>query len=217
MSIKLLIADDHELVRQGLRSVLSQFSEIEIVAEAFDGVAAVSKSVQCGPDVVLMDIRMPKMDGIAATKEIKEKLPKTRVLIFTSNDNQEDMFAALAAGADGYCLKDTQSKELLLAIQTVNTGATWLDAQIAQYVLRAVTTQASAKSPTTNRLATFDLSQREVDILRLLVEGLSNAEMAERLIISTETVKTHMKRIMEKLQVHDRTRAALKALREGLV
>lgn len=132
MAIKLLIADDHELVRQGLRSVLSQFSDIEIVAEAFDGVNAASKSVECVPDVVLMDIRMPRMDGIAATKEIKHKLPNTRVLILTSNDSEEDMLAALAAGADGYGLKDIQVQELLLAIQTVNTGATWLDPQIAR-------------------------------------------------------------------------------------
>ncbi len=132
MVIKLMIADDHALVRLGLRSVLSQFGDIEIVAEAFDGVSAIAKSVEFVPDVIIMDIRMPRMDGIAATKEIKDKLPNTRVLILTSNDNREDMLAALAAGADGYGLKDTQTKELLLAIRTVNSGAPWLDPQIAR-------------------------------------------------------------------------------------
>jgi DNA-binding NarL/FixJ family response regulator len=132
MAIRLLIADDHELVRHGLRSVLSQFDDIEIVAEAFDGVNAISKSVEFVPDVVLMDIRMPRMDGIAATKEIKDRLPNTRVLILTSIDNQKDMFAALAAGADGFGLKDILTTELLLAIETVNTGAIWLDPQIAR-------------------------------------------------------------------------------------
>ncbi len=125
--------------------------------------------------------------------------------------------SCIAAGADGYCLKDTQAKELLLAIHTVSTGATWLDPPIAQYVRRAVTTQASAPSSTTNRPSPFALSHREADILLLLVEGLSNGEMAERLIVSTETVKTHMRHIMEKLQVNDRTQADRKAMQDGSV
>jgi DNA-binding NarL/FixJ family response regulator len=218
MSTKILIVDDHEIVRHGLRSVLRGSSEIEIVGEAIDGMAGIAMAAEFLPDVVLMDIRMPRMDGIAATKEIKEKLQNTRVLILTSNDNQEDMFAALAAGADGYCLKDAENKELLLAIQTVHTGATWLDPEIAQFVLKAVTSNpVSSGSPTSGKSSPFALSARELEVVQLLVEGLNNAEMAERLIISTETVKTHMRHIMEKLQVNDRTQAAVKAMRGGLV
>jgi DNA-binding NarL/FixJ family response regulator len=218
MGIRLIIVDDHELVRHGLRAAIGRSNEIEIVAEAFDGIASIAKSLEFKPDVVLMDIRMPKKDGIESTKEIKDKLPNTRVLMFTSNDSKEDIFAALAAGADGYCLKDTNAKELILAIQTVHAGATWLDPQIAQLVLRAVSSPAtSSPSFTILETQTFDLSPREIEILRLLVEGLSNSEMAERLVISPQTVKTHMKHVMEKLQVSDRTKAAVKAMREGLV
>jgi DNA-binding NarL/FixJ family response regulator len=168
-----------------------------------------------------MDIRMPRTDGIEATKQIKSDLhlKDTRVLIFTSNDNQNDLFAALGAGADGYCVKDTPAEQLILAIQTVHSGATWLDPQIARLVLSTATaSQAKERSSVSARPAPpFALSAREMDVLRLLVEGLSNSEMADRLIISIETVKTHMRRIMEKLQVSDRTQAAVKAMRAGLV
>ncbi len=216
MSIKLIIADDHEIVRLGLRAALKESIDIEIVSEADNGVTAVAKSIDTTPDVVLMDIRMPQMDGIEATKQIKDniQLQNTRVLILTSNDNQEDLFAALAAGADGYCLKDTPVKELILAIQAVHSGATWLDPLIARLVLRSATSSSLSPSAKTSP---FGLSPREVEILRLLVDGLRNNEMAAQLMISLDTVKTHMRHIMEKLQVSDRTQAAVKAMREGLI
>jgi two-component system, NarL family, response regulator LiaR len=216
MSIRALIVDDHEIVRCGLRAALKSCSEIEVVGEAVDGVTAISKSAECLPDVVLMDIRMPLMDGIAATREIKINYPNTRVLILTSNDNQQDVFAALAAGADGYCLKNTQSRELAMAIQAVHSGAGWLDAQIAQLVLRSITAPSSNGSSPPSKQPSL-LSSREIEVLRLLVEGLSNSDIALRLVVSPETVKTHMKHIMEKLQVSDRTQAAVKAMRDQLV
>jgi two-component system NarL family response regulator len=218
MAIKLLLADDHEIVRFGLRTVLDQSQEIEIIGEAGDGVAAVSQSIESVPDVVLMDIRMPKMDGIAATKEIKSKLQNTRVLMFTSNDNQEDMFAALAAGADGYCLKDTPGTQVMAAIQAVHSGATYLDSKIAGLVLRAAMAPGNADtSSTLKKMPAFGLTEREIEVVQALVDGLCNGDIAKRLTICPETVKTHMRHIMEKLQVSDRTQAAVKAMREGLV
>ncbi len=218
MRIKVLIADDHELVRIGLQSILEESSGIEVVGEAIDGATAVAAAIECTPDVILMDLRMPRMDGIAATAEIKSIRPETRVLIITSNDNQEDMFAALSAGADGYCSKDIQRQQLILAIQTVHSGATWLDPQIARLVLKTATQPVHAgKSSTSTKGAASTLSSRELEVVQLLVEGLSNNEMAGRLFISNETVKTHMRHIMEKLAVSDRTQAAVKVLRDGLV
>lgn len=218
MPIKLLIADDHAIVRLGLRAALDTSADVEVVAEASDGAIAVSKAIECAPDVVLMDIIMPNMDGIEATKKIKERLKDTRVLILTSDDNHKDLFASLAAGADGYCLKDTSTEELIRAIQTVHSGAAWLDPQIARLVLS--TAAASLTHSTASESAnasSFGLSPREIDILRLVVKGLSNREIADRLLIGAETVKSHMKHIMRKFQVTDRTLAAVKAMREGLV
>jgi DNA-binding NarL/FixJ family response regulator len=220
MPIKVLIVDDHEIVRSGLRSVLGLCSEVEVVGEAFDGIDAISKAIEYVPDLILMDIRMPRMNGIVATRQIKDnlQLQNTRVLMFTSNESEADLFASLAAGANGYCLKDTAAKELVLAIQTVHSGAAWLDPQIARLVLRTVTPALTeAASPKPAESPSFGLSRREIEILRLLVDGLSNVEMADKLTISPETIKTHMKRIMEKLQVDGRTQAAVKAMREGLI
>jgi DNA-binding NarL/FixJ family response regulator len=218
MPIRILIADDHDIVRLGLRVALREFADLEVVADAPDGEVAISRAIECAPDVVLMDIRMPKMDGIEATMKIKERLKGIRVLILTSNEKQIDLFASLAAGADGYCLKDTPIDELVRAIQTVHSGAAWLDPQIARLVLRSATaalTQSTA--PGSVSAESFGLSPREIDILRLLVDGLSNREIADRLSIGPETVKSHMKHIMRKFQVTDRTMAAVKAMREGLV
>jgi DNA-binding NarL/FixJ family response regulator len=217
MVIKLLIADDHEIVRTGVRTIFDQSSGIEVVAEASDGLEVVSRCLQSAPDVVLMDIRMPKMDGIEATRQLKAKLKQIYVLIITSNDNREDMFAALAAGADGYCVKDIASKQLILAIQAVYSGAAWLDPQIARVVLGAVTAPGAAPLATPAMSPAFGLSLRELEVLRLLVDGMSNLEIANRLIITTDTVKSHMRQILKKLEVSDRTQAATKAMRQGLV
>ncbi|MBI2812115.1 MAG: response regulator transcription factor [Candidatus Melainabacteria bacterium] len=288
MPIRILIADDHELIRHGLRAVLAREPDIEIIGDAVNGAVAVAKSAECSPDIVLMDIRMPVMDGCEATRQIKINNPDTRVLILTSNDSKIDMFAALAAGADGYCLKDTHVTELILAIRTVHAGASWLDPQIAQLVLRSIGTgspsgtagsnsvsgfgsesglglagtastassiftsgsasgpgsssnsgsrsapssgfssgspvSSQGSGPTSTKSQTtkesdgppFGLSPREIEVLSLLVEGLNNTEIAEKLVISADTVKTHMKHIMGKLQVNDRTKAAIKAIREGI-
>jgi DNA-binding NarL/FixJ family response regulator len=182
MTIKLLLVDDHEIVRLGLHTVLDELEDMEVVAEAGDGATAISESLKHSPDVVLMDIRMPKMDGIEATREIKDKLPGTHVLILTSNDNQEAMFASLAAGADGYCLKDTPGDQLVTAIQSVHSGAAWLDPMVARFVIRAATVQSS-RDPFQALIQSppIDLTDREIEDLHLLVEGCTNSEISTRL------------------------------------
>lgn len=216
--VRVIIVEDHEITRVGLRLTLEQTPDVEVIGEAADGKEAVALTMDMKPQVVLMDIGLPLVDGIQATGEIKKALPQTRIIMLTSHDNDRDVFAALGAGADGYCLKETATSQLALAIRTVAEGAAWLDPGIASRVLRASVATGlqeanraeSAKSPSR-------LSQREIEVLKHVVEGSSNQQIAERLVVSVETVKTHMRRIMEKLAVSDRTQAAVKAMREGIL
>ncbi len=221
MAIRLIIADDHEILRIGIRASFTEASGIEVVAEAVDGVSAVSRSIELVPDVVLMDIRMPRLDGIQATKQLKASLPEVKILILTSNDNKEDIIAALSAGADGYCMKDVPGGQLILAIETVYSGCAWIDPQIARLILTcAINGQSSPPESAANSLPRKtmpSLSARELEVLGLLVEGLNNLDIGKKLTISHDTVKSHMRRILEKLEVNDRTQAAIKAMREGLV
>jgi NarL family two-component system response regulator LiaR len=215
-----LIVEDHEITRVGLRLTLEQSAEISIIGEAADGQQGVQETIRLQPNVVLMDIGLPGIDGIEAAGEIKKSAPLTRVIMLTSHDNDRDVFAALGAGADGYCLKETPTSQLALAIKTVSEGAAWLDPGIASRVLRASVQGAATKpeNEAPGRSANAPkLSQREIEVLKLVVEGSSNQEIAEKLYLSVETVKTHMRRIMEKLAVSDRTQAAVKAMREGIL
>jgi DNA-binding NarL/FixJ family response regulator len=222
-TIDIFIAEDYEITRVGLRLTLAHVADFNVVGEAEDGLTAVDMVVKLKPHVVLMDIGLPGLDGIDATHRIKEESPDTRIIILTSHDSDRDVFAALGAGADGYCLKEVSSVHLASAIRAVADGVAWLDPAVAKRVLQASVTNApkpvsindakSAKPPATNS----PLSQRELDVLLLVVEGNSNQEIADKLILSVETVKTHMRHIMEKLCVSDRTQAAVKAMREGLV
>ncbi len=206
----------------GLKLTLEQNTGIRIVGEASDGKHGIDTVLAVKPQVVLMDIGLPNMDGIQATQTIKQLLPQARVIILTSHDNDRDIFAALAAGADGYCLKETPTTQLALAIRTVAEGAAWLDPGIAGRVLKASVVAGmpdpnKSGATTESRQLAARLSQREIDVLKLVVEGLSNQQIADRLVVSVETVKTHMRRLMEKLAVSDRTQAAVKAMRDGLL
>lgn len=219
--ITVVIVEDHEITRVGLRLTLEQTPEISIIGEAADGQEGVKETIRLEPNVVLMDIGLPGIDGIEATGEIKKACPLTRVIMLTSHDNDRDVFAALGAGADGYCLKETPTSQLAMAIKTVAEGAAWLDPGIASRVLRA-SVQGGLAAATKGEAAksgapVTKLSQREIEVLKLVVEGSSNQEIAEKLYLSVETVKTHMRRIMEKLAVSDRTQAAVKAMREGIL
>lgn len=223
--ISIFIVEDYEITRVGLRLTLGQLPDFKIVGEAEDGQSAVRQVIDLKPQVVLMDIGLPIMDGIDATRKIKYQLPETKVVMLTSHDNDRDIFAALGAGADGYCLKEVGSAQLSSAIRAVSEGVAWLDAGIARRVLKACVNNINNAPPAVNNPASrgksvytsSPLSQRELDVLLLVVEGKSNQEIADRLVLSVETVKTHMRHIMEKLAVSDRTQAAVKAMREGIV
>lgn len=206
--IEVLIVEDHEITRLGLKAALERVSDLKIVGQEEDGGSAIRAAVAKKPHIVLIDIGLPVMNGIDATRQIKEKSAETRVIMLTSHDSDTDIFAAFAAGADGYCVKDIPSDQLVMAIKAVHDGAGWIDPRIASRVLRAQATQSSTETP---------LSQREVEVLRLIVDGLSNQKIATNLCLSVETVRTHVRHITEKLAVSDRTQAAIKALRQGLV
>lgn len=208
--IRVLVAEDHEITRTGLCLTLGQVEGIEVVGDAADGQSAAQKAISLRPDVVLMDIRMPTMDGIESTRSIKESLPDTKVLILTSYADDIDVIGALDAGADGYCLKTINKEKLVTAIQAVYDRAAWLDQEVAGRILRG--RLATRKSE-----GQLGLSEREMEVLRLIVEGLTNQGIADRLCLSVETIKTHVRHVMEKLGVSDRTQAAVKAIQVGLV
>lgn len=223
--ISVLIVEDHEITRVGLKLTLEHSAGIKVIGEAADGKTAISQAAALRPNVILMDIGLPSVDGIEATNQIKKAMPNCRVIMLTSHDSDRDIFAALAAGADGYCLKETATTQLAMAIKAVAEGAAWLDPGIAQRVLRAsVAGSAPMKSvvpagvaPKSDQPPSKLLSQREIEVLSCVVDGMSNQEIAEKLFVSVETVKTHMRRLMEKLAVSDRTQAAVKAMRQGLL
>ena len=209
-TIRVLIADDHEIVRKGIRALLATKRDIQVVAEAGDGAEAVAQARLHSPDVVLMDLMMPKMDGIQATREITAGQPKTRVLVLTSFAADEQIFPAIKAGALGYLLKDSGPQELIQAIRQVARGESSLEPSVARKVL------AELSSPSQKPLTPDPLTARELDILRLIAQGKSNKEIAQQLTIAEETVKTHVSNILGKLHLASRTQAALYALKEGI-
>jgi DNA-binding NarL/FixJ family response regulator len=216
-TITTVLVEDHELVRLGLKMALKHIAEVSLVAEVADGASAVDKTNELHPDLVLMDIGLPGMDGIEATRLIKRS-SSTKVIIVTSHDGKEDLFAGLSAGADAYCLKGVSASQLANCIRSVMEGAVWLDPGIAKLVLhQAIEYNSRGISSDESHGRTFGLSEREIEILTLVVEGLGNHQIADRLFLSPETVKTHLRHVMEKLCVSDRTQAAVKAVRQGLV
>jgi DNA-binding NarL/FixJ family response regulator len=223
-SISVFIADDHELTRQGLRYAFRGHKGVEVVGEAGDGTDIVNQVCAEQPDVVLMDIVLDGMDGIEATRQIKRQRPEIRVVMLTSHDSDDRIFSAFSAGADAYCLKTISGEMLLQAVQSVHEGVGWLDPGIAKRVLRACVQSAPPPPPKPNQdcasknaASPFPLSERELAVLRLVVNGLSNQEIGEQLFLSPETIKSHLRKIFDKLLVADRTQAAVKAIREGLV
>jgi NarL family two-component system response regulator LiaR len=207
MAIRVLIADDHSVVREGLRMFLGRDPELAVIGEAADGEEAVHLARQLRPDVVLMDLLMPVMDGIAATSAIRSELPETEVIALTSVLESAAVVGAVKAGAIGYLLKDTQAHELRRAIKAAAAGQVQLSPQASAYLVREV------RAPET----TGALTERESEVLRLLAQGQSNKEIAQTLQIVEDTVKTHVKHILSKLGVQSRTQAALCAMRLGLV
>lgn len=210
--IRVMIVEDQELVRVGLKTVLGKAEGIDVVATARDGKEAIALCKEYSPSVVVMDIGLPFLNGIDCSVIIKGEMPDTKIVMLTSRDDEEHVFAALGAGVEGYCLKESSGHLLTSAIYSIFEGAAWLDPGIARMVLDA--TQEGRARPSSE--LTKLLTRRELDVLKKVVDGKTNQEIADGLFISIETVKTHMRHIMEKLRVTDRTQAAVKAMKEGL-
>jgi len=208
--IRVFIADDHTIVRKGIQAVLEIVPDIKVVGEAGTGSDAVSRVEELEPDVILMDLVMPEMDGIEAIQRIKESQPDARILVLTTFAGEDKILPAIKAGALGYHLKDSRPEDLAQAIRQVNRGESSLHPVIARKVLEELS-RPSDRPPTPD-----PLTQREVEVLRLVAQGLENREIAEKLVITEATVRTHVSNITGKLHVASRTQAALYALREGI-
>jgi NarL family two-component system response regulator LiaR len=208
--IRVLIADDHAILRKGIRVLLGTEPDMEVVGEAADGLETVALARELRPDVILMDLMMPKMDGIEATRQITAELPGVRVLVLTSFAADDKVFPAIKAGALGYILKDSGPAELVQAIHQVHQGQPSLEPSIALKVLQEVS-HPPQRPPTPD-----PLTGREMEVLRLLAQGKSNREIADQLVITELTVRTHVSNILGKLHLASRTQAALYALKEGL-
>lgn len=249
--IKILLVEDHALTRIGIKTVLKRTPDLKVIGEASNGEEAVAATQALSPDIILMDVGMPVMDGIQAAKKIVENGSSSKIIMLTQHDNSQDILASLSAGASGYCLKDVEEERLYAAIRTVFAGDAWLDAGIASKVLKLYggaappqvdedTHSENVKLPKAedeshtaeqkqetgddlrktyipDRPYAEPLSPRELEVLTLIVDGLSNQQIADKLIISLPTTKTHVRNILNKLAVDDRTQAAVHAMRRGLV
>jgi DNA-binding NarL/FixJ family response regulator len=213
--IRVLIVDDDDLMRAGLRGVLSSDRAIEVVGEASDGRDAVYRTRLLGPDVVLMDIRMPDLDGIAATRELLAEFPDVRVMIVTTFEQDDYIFGALRAGASGFLLKRTRPEDLIAAVQTVAAGDALLSPSVTSRVIERMSQQPAPDAEHDVRLG--DLTPREREVLELMARGLSNGEIASALVVEESTVKTHVRRILAKLGARDRVQAVIFAYDSGLV
>ena len=210
--IRVLIVDDHTLFRQGIRQMLRMEDDIEVVGEAATGREALDRARALMPDVILMDVKMPDMDGVEATRILHQEMPHAGILFCSMYEDDEFVFAGLRAGARGYILKESDTETMLRAIRAVAHGEALLDALIANKVLR----QFGAGAPTTASLHD-DLTEREQQVLALVGKGHTNGEIADLLVISEKTVKNHISNIFSKLHIRDRTQAVLYAIRKGLV
>ncbi len=212
--IRVLLVDDHAIVRKGLRALLTEFDDVEVVGEAADGAEAISQAAALKPDVILMDIVMPNVDGIEATQQITRRQPEARVLALTSFASDDKLFPAIKAGALGYLLKDSDPEDLVEAIRQVHRGEPSLHPRIARKLLHELGRPSPPKQihPPTPE----PLTEREVEVLRSVAKGLSNQQIADNLSIAEVTVRTHVSHILDKLHLANRVQATLYALREGL-
>ncbi|WP_413161280.1 response regulator [Capilliphycus salinus ALCB114379] len=210
--MRVLIVEDDPMMQLGLEQVLSEWTDIDLIGVVDDGYLGVETALNQQPDLILMDIGLPRMDGIEATQKIKQALPKTRIVMLTSHTAETEVIAALSSGADAYCIKGASVERLYGAIKAASEGATYLDPQVAKYLVKHL-----QPSTPQNDCKNSNLSPREFDVLKLMVEGKTNVQIAEELYLSPNTIKTHVRGIMNKLSVDDRVQAAVTALRSGLV
>ncbi len=226
--IKVILVEDHTMVRLGLSLVFENCDDIDLIGEADNGKKGVELALQLNPNVVLMDIGLPEMDGIQATALIKKSNPNIKILIFTSRESDDDVFDALSSGADGYIMKGANEEQIISAIKAVAEGTAWLDPAIARLVLSSVRKNSAADNNLHNANSAsscssniakqnYGLTDRELQVLALIVEGLDNAQIAKKLVITLHTAKAHVHSILQKLYVKTRTQATIQAVKEGLV
>ena len=220
--INVLLVEDHELYRMGLSMLLSKAEDINLLSEAKDGAEGIRMAREYSPDVILMDIGLPNIDGIEATTRIKDFLPETKILMLTSRDGEQDVLSSFRAGADGYVMKGATPEQTINAIKSVNEGVGWIDPAIAKIVFSSLgnsnTLSGTVSNTSENRSKNiYGLTERELDVHELMTEGLSNPQIAENLVISRATAKAHVHSILQKLCAATRTQATYKAITEGLV
>lgn len=221
-SIKVTIIEDHDMTRMGLSFALSNHDSIEVLGTASDGLDGVEQALDLKPDLVIMDIGLPTIDGIEATRKIKNSMPEIKVLMNTSRDNEDDILDSFAAGADGYITKGATSEQTISAIQAVSEGVGWLDPAIARVVLSNIRKNSQSDSKTSGinyqkGKNLYGLTEREMEVLALLVEGLKNPQISKKLVITIATTKTHVHNILQKLYVKTRSKAVATAMKDGLV
>jgi two-component system NarL family response regulator len=212
-----LVVDDHALFRRGLEMVLAHESDIEVVGEAGDAVAAVDRAAELLPDVVLLDVRMPKGSGIEACVQIKGVAPSARIIMLTISDEEADLYEAIKAGATGYLLKEISIDEVASAVRAVHDGQSLISPAMASKLLTEFALMAKRSNDRTEQVPTPRLTDRELEVLKLVARGLNNRDIARELYISENTVKNHIRNILEKLQLHSRMEAVVYAVREKLL
>ena len=217
--VKVVIVEDYKLTRVGLKSTLNEYSHINVVGEAEDAVEGIKVIQQLKPDVVLMDLGLPGMNGLEATIKIKEVSPSTKIIILTSHERNEEVIAALGSGANAYCLKDITPETLSSVIKNVAEGACWVDPAVSNAALNFFPRPENVSFISTNEVqdARAQLTERELEVLKHLVKGKSNTEIAKELIVSVHTAKAHVCSILQKLCVDDRVQAAVKAIKEKII
>jgi DNA-binding NarL/FixJ family response regulator len=214
--IKVLIVDDHRVVREGLAAILKTKENIQVIGEAQDGQEAVEKTRTLMPDVILMDVSMPRMGGVEATRVVKREFPHIGIIALTMYEEQQYIFDLVRAGATGYLLKDSDSTQIVKAIQSVYRGESLIHPSVASKILAEFSLLAQKKGKKSSWVE-HDLTEREITVLRLVADGKTNKEIANALDLSEKTVKNHVRNIFHKLQVYDRTQAAILAIRKGLI
>ncbi len=217
-TIKVLVVDDHALFRRGITTVLANQESLEVVGEAIDGLEAIEKAEEVTPDIILMDLNMPRCSGLEATQALQAKMPQVNILVLTVSDNESDLFAAVKFGAKGYILKNTEPEELIQAIFNIAQGGVIISPLMATKLLTEFRGMGAPRAETQAAKETeANLSPREDEVLRLVAQGATNKEMADSLFISENTVKTHLRNIMDKLHLANRSQAAAYAVKKGLV
>jgi len=211
----ILMAEDHKLMRVGLKSIFEDYDDLDVIAEAQTGVEAVKLAKELKPDVILMDIGLPELDGIKATKKIKEFDKNTKIIILTSHSEEQEVNAAINAGANAYALKDIKTEYLIMVLRSVKDGAVWFDPNVAHLVKKNGNDKTKSRADFKANHA--NLTEREYEVLKLIVDGKSNQEIANELKISEHTAKAHVCNIIQKMLVDDRTQVAVKAIKENLI